>query len=42
MSINRPKIIADTISAVLSIPLTEKDNRIKIVEIMKPEFLITL
>ncbi len=41
-SINNPKIMADTINPVLSNPLTEKDNLIKIVEMIKPEFLITL
>lgn len=29
-------------STVLSNPLTENDNLIRIVEMMKPEFLITL
>ena len=37
-----PNNIADTISIVLIPPLTEKEIRIKIVEIIKPEFLITL
>ncbi len=41
-SISSPKIMEETISKVLSSPLTEKDNLIKIVEMMKPEFLITL
>ena len=34
--------MAETISTSLMIPLTEKDNRINIVEIMNPEFRITL
>ena len=42
VKINNPNIIADTINTVFNNPLTEKDNRIKIVEIIKPEFLITL
>jgi hypothetical protein len=42
MSINNPKIMAEIISTVFSNPLTENDIRIKIVDIIKPEFLITL
>ena len=42
MSIKRPKIIADRINMVFNRPLTEKDNLINIVEMIKPEFLITL
>jgi hypothetical protein len=41
-SIESPKIIAETISILLMMPLTEKDIRINIVEITNPEFRITL
>ena len=41
-SIDSPKRMAETISTSLMMPLTEKDNRIKIVEIINPEFRITL
>ena len=41
-SIESPKRMAETISTSLMIPLTEKDNRINIVEIINPEFRITL
>ena len=34
--------IAETMSILLMIPLTEKDIRINIVEIINPEFRITL
>ena len=34
--------MADTISTVFRTPLTEKDSLIKMVEMIKPEFLITL
>ena len=42
ISISKPKIIAVKIKAVFNKPLTEKDNLIKIVDIIKPEFLMTL
>ncbi len=41
-SIESPNKIAETISILLMIPLTEKDNRINIVEIINPEFRMTL
>jgi hypothetical protein len=41
-SIESPNKIAETIRILLMIPLTEKDNRINIVEIINPEFRITL
>jgi hypothetical protein len=41
-SIESPNKIAETIRISLMIPLTEKDIRINIVEIMNPEFRITL
>ena len=41
-SIESPNKIAETISILLMIPLTEKDMRINIVEIINPEFRITL
>jgi hypothetical protein len=41
-SIKRPNKIAETINIVLMIPLTEKDIRINMVEIINPEFRITL
>ena len=34
--------MADKMSNVFKSPLVAKDNRIKMVEIIKPEFLITL
>ncbi len=34
--------MAETISTSLIMPLTEKDNRINMVEIINPEFRITL
>ncbi len=34
--------MAEVINKVFSNPVTEKDNLIKIVDIMKPEFLITI
>jgi hypothetical protein len=37
-----PNNMAETIRILLMIPLTEKDIRINIVEIMNPEFRITL
>jgi hypothetical protein len=40
--IESPNKIAETISILLMIPLTEKDIRINIVEIINPEFRITL
>jgi hypothetical protein len=40
--IKSPNNTAETIKAVLMIPLTEKEIRISIVDIMKPEFRITL
>jgi hypothetical protein len=40
--IKSPKTIADTINIVFSNPLTENDIRIRIVEMMKPEFRMTL
>lgn len=41
-SIESPNKIAETMSILLMIPLTEKDIRINIVEIINPEFRITL
>ena len=41
-SIDNPNKTAETISMLLMIPLTENDNRINIVEIINPEFRITL
>ena len=41
-SIESPNKIAETISILLMIPLTEKDMRINIVEIINPEFRMTL
>jgi len=41
-SIKSPNKIAETINTVFMIPLTEKEIRIKIVEIMNPEFRMTL
>ena len=41
-SIESPNKIAETISKLLIIPSTEKDIRINIVEIINPEFRITL
>ena len=38
----KPNTTAATMRIVLNNPETEKDNRIRIVEIMNPEFLITL
>ena len=41
-SIDSPNRMAETINILLMMPLTEKDNRINIVEIINPEFRITL
>ncbi|MFN3918620.1 MAG: hypothetical protein ACK4K0_12895 [Flavobacteriales bacterium] len=40
--IHKPKTMAHTINALLSNPVVEKDNLIRMVEIIKPEFRITL
>jgi hypothetical protein len=37
-----PKIIAERMSRVFKRPVTEKEIRIKMVEIINPEFLITI
>lgn len=39
---SHPKITAVSIRILFNKPSTEKDSRIKMVEITKPEFLITL
>ena len=41
-SIESPNKIAEIIKILFIIPLTEKDTRINIVEIINPEFRITL
>jgi hypothetical protein len=41
-SIKSPNKIAETINTVFIIPLTEKEIRINIVEIINPEFRMTL
>ena len=41
-SIKSPNKIAETISTVFMIPLTEKEIRINIVEMINPEFRMTL
>ena len=40
--ISNPKIIAEVIRTVFNRPLTENEILMRIVEIIKPEFLITL
>jgi len=40
--IRRPKIMAHTINILFSNPVIENDKRIRIVDIINPEFLITL
>jgi hypothetical protein len=40
--INNPKIVADKINNILGNPDIEKDNLMRIVEMMNPEFLMTL
>jgi hypothetical protein len=39
---DNPKITDETINSVFNNPSTENDSRIKMVEIINPEFLITL
>lgn len=40
--IRRPKIMAQTINILFNNPVIENDKRIRIVDIINPEFLITL
>ena len=40
--IKRPKIMAHTINILFNNPVIENDKRIRIVDIINPEFLITL
>ena len=39
---SNPNAVADTMSIVFKRPSTENESRIRIVEIIKPEFLMTL